>query len=98
MADSTDNQDPTPTRLHKSKLTSVGAITALGLNAAKQLALYGIVCMHLDVDGFVQVARPGEVTLDALPEPEAIQHLVKQGYDDGELEQYLRGRDARLSR
>lgn len=96
QANSTSQESPK--RLHSSSLNSVAAITALGLNAAKQLGLYGIVCLHLDVNGYVCVARPGEVTLDALPEPEALLHLTSQGYGDEELIEYLKGRDARLSR
>lgn len=93
-----DKADSLGQPLHKSQLASTGAVTALGLAAVKQLAIYGIVCLHLDLEGYVQVARPGEVTLDALPEPMALQQLQAQDYTDDELAEYLKGRDARLRR
>ena len=98
MSDPKQDQDLPTKKLHRSELSSVQAISSLGLHAAAQLGQYGMVCMYLDRDDFVQLARPGEHTLDALPEPEALHHLLAHGYTDQELEDYLRGRDARLSK
>ena len=84
--------------LHKSQLSSTGAPAALGLTAIKRLIEFGVVTLFIDSAGFVKVADPGEVTLDALPEQMAIQELVTRGYDDGRLAEYLKDRDARMGR
>lgn len=74
------------------------ATAVLGVLATKHLSLYGAVCFYQALDGTIQVAPPGEVTLDALPEPMAIQELTKRGYKDDQLIEYLKGRDARMGR
>ena len=82
--------------LHKKDLGTDQATALLGVLATKHLAINGLVCFYLGQDGTIQVAPPGEVTLDALPEPMAIQELQTRGYDDAQLADYLKGRDARM--
>ena len=87
---------PDPGRpLTKDDLHSNGAVIALGLSVAKHLMTYGVCELYLGPDGRVQIARPGEVSLDALPEDQAIRELQGRGYDEDELVEYLKGRDAR---
>jgi hypothetical protein len=63
----------------------------------RELTLHGLACLYLDGDGYVAVAPPGEITLDALPETMAIQTLIDKGYNEEGLTAYLKGRDARLA-
>ena len=93
-----DSEDEQGERLNKSQLVSVQGTAALGLVVSKHLLENGICTVYLSADGNVEIAMPGEVTLDALPEPMAIQELSKRGYDDSELANYLRGRDIRMGR
>ena len=65
---------------------------------SKHLLESEICTVYLSAEGNVEIAMPGEVTLDALPEPMAIQELTKRGYDDQQLADYLRGRDIRMGR
>lgn len=94
MADSPPEGKP----LTREQLGSDQATTLLGILATKHLAISGLVCFYLDIDGTVCVAPPGEVTLDALPEQMALQELTHRGYTDASLEEYLKGRDARMGR
>ena len=84
-------------RLNKGDLSSTSATAALGLIVAKHLLENKIATIYLDKDGYVVLAQPGELGLDALPEPMAVQTLSDRGYGDEDLEEYLRGRDARLN-
>jgi len=97
MKDSQD-KNKEEDRLHKSQLASVQGTAALGLVVAKRLIEAEVCTVYLSKEGFVEVALTGEVTLDALPEPMAIQELVKRGYSDDQLGGYLSGRDARMGR
>ena len=85
-------------RLNKSQLTSVQGTAALGLAVTKRLLEAGVCTVYLTSEGFVQLAAVGEVTMDALPEPMAIQELTRRGYTDQDLAEYLEGRDARMGR
>jgi len=96
MADSKNKEDGAS--LHKSQLVSTEATAAVGLNAISRLLEFGVVTLFLDKQGYVLLADPGEITLDALPEQMAIKELVDRGYDDARLEEYLKGRDARMGR
>lgn len=71
------------------------ATAVLGVLATKHLAQYGICTFYKALDGTIAVAPPGEVTLDALPEPMAIRELTDRGYTEAQLIEYLQGRDAR---
>lgn len=85
-------------RLNKEHLTSVKGTAALGLVVTKRLLEAGVCTVYLTNEGFVQLAAVGEVTMDALPEPMAIQELTNRGYTDQDLAEYLEGRDARMGR
>jgi len=74
------------------------ATAVLGVLATKHLSVYGVCCFYTALDGTIQVAPPGEVTLDALPEPMAIQELTDRGYKEEQLIEYLKGRDARMGK
>jgi hypothetical protein len=74
------------------------ATAALGVLATKHLALHGVVSFYTALDGTIQVALPGEVTLDGIPETMAIQELTAKGYSQEDLVEYLKGRDARMGR
>ena len=74
------------------------ATAVLGVLATKHLSQYGICTFYRATDGSIQVAPPGEVTLDALPEPMAIRELTDRGYTEEQLIEYLKGRDARMGR
>lgn len=84
--------------LNKSHLASVQGTAALGLVITKHLLENGICTVYLNSEGDVELALVGEVTMDALPEPMAIQELSNRGYDDSQLAEYLRGRDIRMGR
>lgn len=83
-------------RLHKRDLATSTAPAVLGLVAVRQLLEHGQVCLYLDDEGCVAVAAPGEIGLDSLPEPMAINTLLEQGWTEDEVATYLKGRDARL--
>lgn len=85
-------------RLNVAKLSSVQGCAALGLVVSKHLLENRICTVYLDSEDNVQIAMPGEVTLDAIPEPMAIQELSNRGYDDSQLAEYLKGRDTRMGR
>jgi len=91
-------EEPKGRPLHKRDLGTDSATAMLGVLATKHLSVYGLVCFYQSQDGTICVAPPGEVTLDALPEPMALQELSQRGYDDDQLEEYLKGRDARMGR
>jgi len=74
------------------------ATAALGVLATKHLALHGVVSFYTGLDGAIKVALPGEITLDGIPEPMAVQELTSKGYSQEELVEYLKGRDARMGR
>lgn len=74
------------------------ATAALGVLATKHLALHGVVAFYVALDGTVQLALPGEITLDGIPEPMAIRELTDRGYTEEQLIEYLQGRDARMGR
>lgn len=84
--------------LHKTELASDGAVAALGIIAIRRLVEFGVATLFIDTEGFIKVADPGEVTLDALPEQMAIQELQGRGYDEARLVEYLKDRDARMGR
>lgn len=92
------DEDSDTRRLHKSDLANEGTPTVLGFIVAKQLMEYGESTLYLDADGFVAIAAPGEIALDSLPEEMAINTLVSKQWEDGDIADYLKGRDARLSR
>ena len=93
-----DSEDEQGEHLHKQHLTSVTGTAALGLVVSKRLLEAGVCTVHLNSEGFVQLAGVGEVTMDALPEPMALQELTRRGYTDADLAEYLEGRDARMGR
>lgn len=94
MADDKTRERP----LQRRDLGTDQATALLGVLATKHLAHSGIVTFYLDQEGTVCVAPLGEVTLDALPEQMALQELTQRGYDDDQLAEYLKGRDARMGR
>ena len=92
------DEDKETRRLHKSDLANEGTPTVLGFIVAKQLMEYGESTLYLDAEGFVAVAAPGEISLDSIPEEMAINTLVSKDWTDADIADYLKGRDARLSR
>lgn len=74
------------------------ATAALGVLATKHLALHGVVAFYTALDGTIQIALPGEITLDGIPEQMALQELASRGYSQEDLVEYLKGRDARMGR
>lgn len=74
------------------------ATAALGVLATKHLALHGVVSFYAAQDGTIQLALPGEITLDGIPETMAIQELTARGHTEEQLIEYLQGRDARMGR
>ena len=80
-----------------SKLSTSEAVTALGLTAVKHLSENKEVSMYVALDGTIQVAFPGEFTLDGIPETQAINALLESGKSEKDVEMYLRGRDARMN-
>jgi hypothetical protein len=82
--------------LHRKDLASKATIAALGLVAVRELQLSGSVAFYIDSNGYVLSAPTYELTLDGLPEEMAIAELLARGYQDNQLEDYLKGRDARL--
>jgi hypothetical protein len=93
---STEVNEETERRLHKRDLATSAAPAVLGLIVVRQLLEFGQSSVYLDDEGYVAVAAPGEISLDSLPEPMAINTLVDQGWTDEEVANYLRGRDTRL--
>jgi hypothetical protein len=93
-----NEEDEELRRLHKSDLSNEGTPTVLGFIVARQLMEYGESTVYLDAEGFVAVAAPGEIALDSLPEEMAITTLAAKEWTDEEIADYLKGRDARLSR
>lgn len=84
--------------LHKTKLASDGAVAALGILVIRRLTEFGVATFFFDSQGYVKIADPGEVTLDALPEQMAIRELMHRDYDESRLIEYLKDRDARMGR
>lgn len=62
---------------------------------SRKLQDHGVVALFIDADNDIQIALPGELELDGVPEEEAISALLSKGYDDTQLVAYLKGRDAR---
>lgn len=81
--------------LTRELLATVQGISLLGQIAAKGLLDYGQITFFLNADHVVEMAPTKEVSLDALPEVQALEVLVAAGYADTQLATYLRGRDAR---
>lgn len=88
--------DPADKPLMLSELTKDVSIVALGAVAAKELLVKREVAFFVDRHGQVQLVPIGELLLDAIPEPMAIQEMASQSCEDIEIENYLRGRDARM--
>lgn len=97
MSDDSTTAKDEQRRLHKRDLPNSNAPLALGLLVARQLLEYGQSTVYLDDEGYVAICAPGEAGLDSLPEEMAINTLVSQEWDEGEISLYLRGRDARLN-
>lgn len=72
------------------------ARVALGTVAANLLQLAGQVTFFVNAGDLVEIAPPGEVELDATEVMHALQALLQKGYTDEQLQEYLRGREARL--
>lgn len=89
--------DPNDKPLILSELTRDASVVALGTVAAKELLVRREVAFFVDKKGQVQIVPIAELLLDALPEPMAIQEMLKQNITDEGIELYLRGRDARMS-
>ncbi len=88
--------DPTDKPLMLTELTKDASIVALGAVAAKELSLKREVAFFVDRQGQVQIVPVAELLLDAVPEEMAINGMTHQGCEDQEIENYLRGRDARM--
>ena len=84
--------------LTADQLSGTPAITTLGLLASRLLQQHGQVTFQLLATSAVVVVPVGELELDSLPEPEALQRLVQEGYTDQQLAAFLEARDVRLSR
>lgn len=93
---SNDHDEANERKLHKRDLVSSEAPAVLGLLVVRQLLEYGQSSVYLDDEGYVALAAPGEIGLDSLPEPMAINTLLEQGWNEEEVATYLRGRDARF--
>lgn len=98
MADNANPENPAPTTITLEQLNNVGAISAIGLIAARMLGLHGIVTLMISAEGIVEIVPEGEIELDERDVPDALNYLAKIGYTDDQMESYLKQRDARLSR
>lgn len=86
----------TSTNLSSLALDTPQARVALGTVAANLLTLAGQVTFFVNADDLVEIAPPGEVELDACEPVAALEKLLQRGYTDEQLQEYLRGREARL--
>ena len=98
MADNANPDEAAPTVITLEQLSNVGAISAIGLIAARMLGLNGIVTLMVGATGVIEIVPEGEIELDALATDAAISALIVRGYTDGQIESYLGQRDARLAR
>ena len=98
MSSGQDKETSEERKLHKRDLVTADAPAILGLLVTRHLLEHGQATLFLDDEGFVTMAAPGEIELDSLPEPMAINTLLGQGWTDDEVAIYLKGRDARLQR
>lgn len=89
--------DPADKPLILSELTKDASIVALGAVAAKELLIKREAAFFVDAKGHVQIVPIAELLLDAIPEPMAIQEMLKQKITNEGIELYLRGRDARMA-
>lgn len=89
---------PSDKPISANQLENVGAISAIGLVAARMLQQHGIVTLMVNADGVIEVVPDGELELDLLPEYSAISALVQKGYTDEQLIAFLKQRDCRLQR
>lgn len=74
------------------------SVLTLGALVVAELAQHGVITLYLSNENRVELAAPGELGLDVLPEAEAIGELAAQHVPDEQIELYLRGRDSRLAR
>lgn len=79
-----------------AELTKDASILALGAVAARELLIKKEVAFFVDTKGRIQVVPVPELLLDAIPEPMAINEMLKQDITEEGIELYLRGRDARM--
>lgn len=94
-----DNVPPiAPNVIKLEQLSTTGAISAIGLIAARMLQQHGIVTLMVGTDGNIEVVPAGELELDSLTEHEALLMLVDQSYTDTQMTDYLRQRQLRDSR
>src|SRR5438270_544166 len=82
-------------KLHVSALDTTAAVTTLGLIAATSLRTNQIVTLQVGADGYIELAPPWEIELDALDEGEALRILIARSYTDQQMQDYLRQRNAR---
>lgn len=82
--------------LTKADLTNPGSAAIIGMVIVRQLIEFGQSSAYVDDQGVVCFAAPGELSLDGIPEEMAINTLVGNGWDEGEIATYLKGRDARM--
>lgn len=87
---------PTPIKLES--LSTTGAISALGLVAARTLQQHGIVVLMVSTDGAIEVVPVEELLLDEMSTDSALSVCVNRGYTDQQMQDYLRQRDVRLAR
>lgn len=90
-----DSQEGTP--LSRDRLFTQEGLHTLAVVAATLLKDSGVAHLFVNDRGLIEVALPGEVLLDGLPEAEALRRLAELGYEDAALAEYLRGRDARTA-
>lgn len=96
ISDATSQEAPTPITLEA--LSTVPAISALGLVAARVLQQHGIVTLMVSTGGVIEVVPIGELELDRMIEPDALGYLLAHDYTDDQLADYLRQRDIRKAR
>ncbi len=81
--------------VHEQMLASSNVALYLGLICAQMLRTNKVVTLFINTRGVVEVAPQGELELDLLPEHTALSTLIAKGYNDQQLEAYLKGREAR---
>lgn len=79
-----------------AELTKDTSILALGAVAVRELLVKREVAFFVDEKGQIQIVPVAELLLDAVPEPMAIQEMLRQQITDDGIELYLKGRDARM--
>ena len=82
-------------KLSKDKLQTANAVLSLGLIVVKELDERGVATVFINEDGEVELALPGEIELDELPEDQAMDMLLDRNYEEEQIVAYLRGRTAR---